>query len=86
MVASGEKKEEYRIPSKWILSRLNKEYDCVTFRNGYRSDSPSVTLRYLGWHVGTGKAEWGAEVGRTYLVIRLGEIISPNKASDQTQS
>ncbi len=36
MVANGEKKEEYRQPSKWILSRLeNKEYDRVEFKNGY---------------------------------------------------
>jgi len=80
MIASGEKREEYRVPSRWILSRLeNKEYDAVEFKNGYGPNVPTITLEYLGWHMGYGRAEWGGESkpGEMLAVIRLGRIITP---------
>ena len=81
MVSSGVKKEEYRTPSAWINSRVNskKRYDVVEFRNGYRSDSPTVAVEYLGFRYRPGRAMWGAEQGLNYVVILLGRIIpAPN--------
>ena len=76
MVFCGTKTEEYRTPSQWIESRLLcKTYDAVEFKNGYGAGVPSVTVKYLGWHKGPGFEAWGAESGREYYVIRLGEII-----------
>lgn len=78
MIASGEKREEYREPGNWIMSRLGgKEYDLVEFANGYGAHVPRVTCRYLGWTRGGGREEWGASPDRHYVVIRLGEVISP---------
>ncbi len=64
-MVTGEKKFEYRNPSKWIKSRLwklkgkicdaqvpvyeKKEYDLVEFTNGYGSDKPRFTVEYLGF-------------------------------------
>ncbi len=76
MVASGEKREEYRRPSRWILSRLEgKSYDAVEFRNGYGRDAPAVVVAYRGWRMGTGRAEWGCD-GERKVVIELGGVLS----------
>lgn len=88
MVASGEKREEYREPSKWILSRLKgKHYDAVRFRNGYNSDSPVCVCEYLGWGFGFGKRKWGggSTQGNPLVVIKLGRVLSaPNESSSPT--
>ncbi len=80
MVKSGDKKEEYRQPSPWILSRLGngKQYDVVRFRNGYNKDSPVVTCEYKGWSYGFGKRKWGggAAPGNPLVVIKLGKLKS----------
>ena len=77
MVASGEKREEYRIAGPWIMSRLKgKEYDAVEFANGYPKTCPRVIVKYRGYRHSTGRPEWGAETGKEYVVIDLGEVIS----------
>lgn len=79
MIASGEKREEYRTPGKWILSRLEgKEYDRIEFKNGYGPNVPTMEVEYLGWHRGTGRLEWGAGFDEL-VVIRLGKIYSVTK-------
>ena len=45
MIASGEKKEEYReVKAYWINRLWGKEFNAVTFKNGYGKNSPSITL------------------------------------------
>lgn len=53
-----------------------KTFDKVRFRNGYRPDSPTCELEVKGIRIGEGKEEWGAEPGKQYFVITLGEIRS----------
>lgn len=85
MIASGEKREEYREPGNWIMSRLTgKDYDVVEFANGYGVNVPRVTCQYLGWTRGGGRPEWGASQDRHYVVIRLGEVISTE--NDQVEA
>jgi hypothetical protein len=84
MIASGEKKEEYREMKDYWYSRFLKpsvlprleEYDFVIFKNGYSKNAPTVTVRFVEMFVGLeGNPEWGAEPGKEYFVIKLGEII-----------
>ena len=78
MIVAGEKKEEYRAPSDWILSRLHgKQYSRVRFRNGYAKTSPVVVCEYLGWETGRGKLEWGAGFD-IVIIIKLGRVIEPS--------
>jgi len=50
VMASGEKTEEIRRPSDWILSRLiGKKYDLVKFLNGYGPDKPFFVCQYFGY-------------------------------------
>lgn len=82
MIASGEKREEYRTPGKWILSRLEgKEYDRIEFKNGYGQNVPTIEVEYLGWKFSFGKREWGG--GSTtgpFATIMLGRVLSRQNA------
>lgn len=82
MIASGEKREEYREPSTWIDSRVNawKEYDVVEFKNGSSPNAPSCVVEYRGYDWHEGKPLWGATPGRRYVVIKLGEVLSLTNA------
>jgi hypothetical protein len=77
MIASGVKKEEYREIKDWIISRLHgKTYDAVEFSNGYGAHVPKITVEYLGWGNGIGRAEWGATPMKPTIIIRLGRVLS----------
>lgn len=94
MIASGEKKEEYREIKPYYGNRFRKymprhtefknEYIAaeffVIFRNGYNYNSPSVKCRCVV-DIGKGKEEWGAEQGRTYFVLKILEILEIRNAS-----
>lgn len=95
MIASGEKKEEYREIKSYWGTRLTdlpgglylfsyregykrvpfKHYDTVTFYLGYAKDRPSMTFKIDSISIGEGKPEWGAELGKEYFVIKIGERI-----------
>lgn len=86
MVASGEKKEEYREVKPYWESRLCsgfphkyawKDFDVVEFRNGYSKSAPVIRLEWKYMAMREGNPEWGAEPGTTYFVIKLGKIIQP---------
>lgn len=55
VMITGEKRDEYRRESDWILSRLydkegnDKEYTHVKFVNGYGSDKPYFIAEFKGW-------------------------------------
>jgi hypothetical protein len=73
MIASGEKREEYRdltqhyksIFDKWIGIPVR-----VRFRNGYRAESP-VFERTVVPRIGCGRPEWGAEPNKGYFILAI---------------
>lgn len=76
MIASGEKKEEYReITDYWIKRISGKRYKFVTFYLGYAKNRPSMTFEMRTSLIGTGIPQWGAEIGKKYFVLRLGSRI-----------
>lgn len=95
MIASGEKKEEYRelkiywenrfidrrvIDEVSMLEFTNgkglKEFDTVTFRNGYAKNAPAMILECKGLRIGDAKPEWSDNWQGKVFIIKLGEIIS----------
>jgi hypothetical protein len=62
MVASGEKKEEYRQDKPYWKARFVKEgywhsqtckdFDIVRFKNGYGRNAPTIDVECLGIHLG----------------------------------
>lgn len=76
MIASGEKKEEYRDLKPFFTTRLeNRHYDVVVFQNGYSADSPRIIVKYNGVKIKKGKSKWGAEKGKIYYAIQLGRVV-----------
>ena len=75
MIASGEKKEEYRIIKPYWNVRLeNREYDTVKFRQGYRKDSPVMWVECKGIQKGgQGNPDWGWD--EECWIIKLGKIL-----------
>lgn len=84
MIASGEKKEEYReIKDYWTKRLLHPDlslnpYWLVQFRNGYSKDAPTITLVCKGISIKEGNSKWGAVEGQKYFVIELGNIVNQN--------
>lgn len=86
MIASGEKKEEYREIKPYYISRFQawgnafdqcRDFNVVKFRNGYSKSSLIITIECDGIVTGFGNPEWGAEAGKEYYIIKLGQIITP---------
>lgn len=78
MIASGEKKEEYREIKSWWKKRLINEdenFDVVVFRNGYSENAPTIGVEFKGLFLGYGKKEWGGGNNKEVFVIKLGKIL-----------
>ena len=86
MIASGEKREEYREIKKYWNRRLNKEYDAIEFRNGYAKDSPKITVKLDSVLIGLGIVEWGAPDYDRVYILKLGEIISKSQQCTEIDS
>lgn len=92
MIASGEKKEEYREIKPYWISRLCawknaydpcRDFTAIQFKNGYSKDAPTLLFESAGIEIATGNPEWGAEPGKEYFVIRLGAKM-PNRNTNRT--
>ena len=51
-----------------------KNYDSITFSNGYSSERPQFEIELKGIEIKEGNPEWGAEPGKRYFVLKLGKI------------
>jgi hypothetical protein len=56
-------------PQVFHTKQFQKNFDMLVLRNGYRADSPMITLKNPKIRIGQGKPEWGAAVGVNYFVI-----------------
>jgi hypothetical protein len=75
MIASEEKKEEYReITPYWDRRLDGRSYDVVRFRWGYETKSPKIWVECKGIQKGgIGNPKWGWD-GECYI-IKLGNIL-----------
>ena len=74
MIASGEKKVEYRDLKDYYRKKFyNKNYTHVVFHKGYTNETMMFRIEGIG--IGEGKPEWGAEPDKNYFKIVLGERI-----------
>jgi len=79
MIASGEKKEEYREIKPYWINRLNKQYDVIHFRNGYSKTAPTMIIELKSVTRSLGIIEWGAPPDEPVYILRLGKIIEVNR-------
>jgi hypothetical protein len=79
MIASGEKKEEYReIKPYWAKRLFNKKFDAILFKNGYSKDAPRVLVELKAIYITLGIIEWGAPSDQSVYVLDLGRILKNN--------
>lgn len=76
MIASGQKREEYReIKPYWSKRLPGQDYDAVQFRNGYSATAPAMMFELLWIDRGQGVLEWGAPDGQEVYILRLGDML-----------
>ena len=83
LIEKGIKREEYREIKDYYTKRLFlkgtepkvRKFSYVTFYLGYQKNRPQMTFRIKSICVGKGRPEWGAEEGKLYYIIVLGERI-----------
>jgi len=84
MIAFGVKKEEYREIKKYWKDRLLepvfilsfKEFDTVTFKNGYSKNAPTMVVEFKGIDIGNAVPEWSDNWQGKVFVIKLGKVIT----------
>lgn len=81
MIASGEKKEEYRdIKPYWTKRLINadgtfKHFDQIEFINGYHSDARRLRIECKGIKIGMSKPKWSDAPPQRVYIISLGRIL-----------
>lgn len=70
MIASGEKREEYReLKPYWHKRLYLKSFDVIVFRNGYSKDAPSMRVQAGKIRIGRGNPNWGAPTDKDVWII-----------------
>lgn len=79
MISQGKKKVEYReIKPYWTKRLFDKDYDTITFSNGYAKNRDQFVIEWKETHEAFGTIDWGAPIGKVVYCLVLGEIISKN--------
>lgn len=55
-----------------------KEFDTVTFSNGYAKDRPQIVVELKDVRIDVGVEKWGAEKNKLYFVLMLGNVLNIN--------
>jgi len=62
-----------------------KKYDSITFSLGYKKNRPQIEVEFNGIEIREGRKEWGAEPGKRYFVLKIGEIINTKNLTNELQ-
>lgn len=94
LIASGEKKEEYRELKQYWIERLYdvvelndqrtpivpKQFDVVIFKNGYSKDAPTLIVEWKGTDF---RPDYTSPLGTMdTIVVMLGEVIERKNIKD----
>jgi hypothetical protein len=52
-----------------------KEFDSVTFRNGYGKNAPTMIVEFKGIEIGKARPEWSDNWQGEVFIIKLGNLI-----------
>jgi len=81
MILSGEKKEEYREFVPYWMTRFanirnaSEPTTTITFSHGYSKNRDQFVVRLKTIWIRKGRPEWGADVGKDYFVLEIGERV-----------
>lgn len=54
---------------------FRRNIDQVSANNGYAKGCPNIKWEHKGIRIGQGNPEWGAEPGKDYFILDIGNII-----------
>ena len=75
MIASGEKKEEYReIKPFWTKRLIGKNYENIIFQHGYSKNARKMRVEFKGVCEKVPVAEWSNNSKEISYAISLGEV------------
>lgn len=60
--------------SKWVFGYEFKNFDSITFSNGYHKNRRQFKIKLLYISIRHGLLNWGAEKDKIYFVLHLGKI------------
>lgn len=94
VMVTGEKQQEFRDPSQWMISRMYKNgrianYDFVKFTNGYGKDKPYFIAVYKDFYRENRatRHEWSTGFAVVSVpgdfVINIGQIIEKGNLNNQ---
>jgi hypothetical protein len=84
LIASGQKREEYReVKPYWTVRLVGREFDVIRFRNGYAKDAATMDVELLRISYGLGKPEWGGGSEPVYI-LHLGAVLADRASLPQT--
>lgn len=84
MIASGEKKAEYRDIKPYYDSRFMRTFHIIRFKNGYRRNAPVMDVECTELNIGYGLPKWGAENKISYI-LTLGKILNNSNDNRRKQ-
>ena len=59
-----------------VFDALVKNFDTITFRNGYAKNAPTMVVECSGITIGPARPEWSDNWQGDAFIIKLGKIIS----------
>lgn len=80
-IYQGLKVEEYREITPYWSKRFQdwrNKYNTVTFSNGYSKNRDQFEVELFNIKKDIGLPNWGAEEGKLYFVLSLGNLIKKN--------
>lgn len=54
---------------------FRKDFDIISANNGYAKECPNIKWQHKGIRIGTGNPKWGAEPGKQYFILEIGELL-----------
>ena len=61
-----------------VILETIKDFNTITFSNGYAKDRKQFVIEFKGIKIGQGESKWGAKSGVNYFVLELGNVLSRN--------
>jgi hypothetical protein len=55
-----------------------RQFKTITFSNGYSKERRQFVIKCHAVQIGFGNSKWGAEKGKKYFCITLGQILTKN--------
>ena len=71
----GEEHQKFNCSNCFVGLSFLKNYDAITFKNGYQKNAPTIVVECIGIGIGKAKPGWSDNWQGDVFIIKLGKII-----------